>query len=365
MIDVVFFVNSLNSGGLENYLLRFLTLKSSQFNKIYIWCKSGKVGQLENLYLNISNITIIQDKLGYLDIINYKKLYSFLKENKIQCICDLTGDFGGRVLLTANKAGVKKRIASYRSSDNFFKKTPAKVIYNKWVRYLTYKNSSKIISNSKAAFDNFYPKIWKNSNKFHVIYNGVIAEPFLEIKGDLRSELNIPKDAFIVGHTGRYTSVKNHKLILEVAEILITKYPDIYFLLCGNGVYNNLEKRIIDLKLNKKIFTFENRSDIPIFLNTLDCYIFPSLTEGQPNALIEAMLVGLPYVASDIAPIRETVDNYDYLYSPDDLNGFVSAIEEIYRNRIKQQRSRFNNLKIVKNFDAENLFDQFYEALTN
>ena len=66
MINIVFFVSGLDSGGLENYLLRFLQYKHSSYNTVYIYCKSGKGGQLEDDYLKLDNVVIVKDKIGFL-----------------------------------------------------------------------------------------------------------------------------------------------------------------------------------------------------------------------------------------------------------------------------------------------------------
>jgi hypothetical protein len=50
-INIVFFIHSLDSGGIENYLLRFLQYKHASFNQVYVYCKSGHAGQLESDYL--------------------------------------------------------------------------------------------------------------------------------------------------------------------------------------------------------------------------------------------------------------------------------------------------------------------------
>jgi len=81
-MNVLFFVSSLDSGGLENYLLRFLTEKHKRFTKVYVWCKSGKDGQLDDSYTALTAVELIKEKLGYLDITSYKQLQKFLEIKK-------------------------------------------------------------------------------------------------------------------------------------------------------------------------------------------------------------------------------------------------------------------------------------------
>src|SRR5690625_5429509 len=91
-------------------------------------------------------------------------------------------------------------------------------------------------------------------------------------------------------------------------------------MMCGSGVKENLLPVIQKKNLEKKIKVFENRDDIPRFLQTLDCYFFPSITEGQPNALIEAMIIGIPSIASNIPSIKETTPSEIHSYLKDPLD---------------------------------------------
>lgn len=234
------------------------------------------------------------------------------------------------------------------------------MFYDGLVKRITYKYATDILSNSKAAFDFFYKKE-KQDSRFQVIYNGIDANKFNVGSQTLRKELNIPENAFVIGHTGRFNYAKNHHTIIQVAKVLIERYSDVYFILCGNGVKDGLENKVIELKINEKVLLFNNRQDIPIFLNTMDVYFFPSVTEGQPNALIEAMINGLPFVASDIEPIKETVESHISLYNPFDVDGFVKALENLYLNRLEKDY-RLKE-KTIKRFDHKKRFDEFYNIL--
>lgn len=359
--SVVFFVTRLNSGGIENYLLRFLREKGCMFERVFVWCKSGMSGQLDGAYLLMSNVDLVKIKLGYFDVLSYKRLRRFLAVNEVDVVCDFSGNFSGRVMASAVSAGVKNRVSAYRGSLDHFKDDFFRRLYNRWVRELTLKHSSRIIANSEAALNYFFPGEWKNKERFLVIYNGVNPEKFVNESENLRKSLGIADDAFVVGHTGRFNEAKNHSTIFAVAQRLVEKYPDVYFILCGNGVQENSEILLKEKGLEDRVLVFKSRNDIPAFLNTLDCYFFPSVTEGQPNALIEAMVMGLPFIASDIAPIRETVGDGYPLYPPLDVSAFSDAIEEKYLARdgrdLKMQKA------MIERFDYKVRFEEFYRVL--
>ena len=76
------------------------------------------------------------------------------------------------------------------------------------------------------------------------------------------------------------------KTIIEVAIKLCKKYNEIYAVMCGKGVDNALSQKVKKEGLEDQIKLLGYRSDVIKVLNTLDCFYFPSLSEGQPNALI-------------------------------------------------------------------------------
>lgn len=358
---VIFFVTSLQSGGIENYLLRFLKEKHSNIADITVFCKGGFGGQLEAEYLKIDNIRIVKKKVGYFDPFVYLYLYRFLKKGGYTTVCDFTGNFAGLMLAIASVVGIKKRIAFYRGSSDHFRTSAVKRAYNSWVKSLVYKYATDILSNSISALNYFFPNKWNDDGRFEVIYNGINATVFVEEKKKLRDEFGIPHNAFVVGHTGRYNVAKNHKTIMAVAEQLVNEYEDIYFILCGNGVEQNLLSVLQMKKIDQRILVFENRTDIPRFLNTMDCYYFPSLTEGQPNALIEAMVMDIPVVASNIEPVKETLPEklHGNLVEPLDVLSAKRSILEVYTNRRSQELSSW----AINKFDASTLFSKFYNKI--
>lgn len=359
--NVIFFVTSLQSGGIENYLLRFIGETFNSFSSITIFCKSGKGGQLEEQYKQYKNVSIIKHKVGYFSLLDHLFVYKLFKKNKYDTICDFTGNFSGLILKIAYKQKIKKRIAFYRNSSNRFAESFLRIKYDQWIKRLTFKYSTKILANSYAALNFYFSNQWEGNNKFMVIYNGVNSEQFINEPDDLREELKLPENAFVIGHTGRYNPAKNHSTILKVGKQLIKQENNIYFILCGNGVKDNLEIEIKKNNLEDRIILFNNRNDIPKFLKTLDCYYFPSITEGQPNSLIEAMVSNLPIVASDIAPIKETVprDFHNNLIPPLSVEAAIEKILEIYNERTNPRLQEW----AIENFNSNRLFAKFLNQL--
>lgn len=364
MHKTIFFVTSLNSGGIENYLLRFLTYYDGKIEPVVI-CKGNAYGELEEEYRKIKGIQLIKMNIGYFDLKAYCFMYKMLKNSKVQSVCDFTGNFAGLVLLTANFAGIKKRIAFYRGSSNHFDETKIKLFYNVVMLHLVKRNATKILSNSYAALDYFYSNRNKKDERFKVIYNGIDVKKFkLKSVPYKKEDFGIPENAFVIGHTGRYNSAKNHSAIIEVAKNICNKYHSIYFVLCGKDTDVYL-KDVVQLNpvLKDKVKLLGYRSDVPSVLTLFDLYFFPSITEGQPNSLIEAMITGLPIVASNIEPIIETtpLEIHQDLKKPLDVEGFIKLIEDFYLNK-KEKNQNFSNWAIQK-FNPDVLFNKFFIEL--
>jgi glycosyltransferase involved in cell wall biosynthesis len=359
----LFLIVSLNSGGLENYLLRFVSHYQNDF-EAYVICKSGKSGSdLVNDFEQLG-VTIIPLKLSYFNFLAYIKFFKLLKTEKYDCICDFTGNFAALPLLTAKLAGIKKRVAFYRGSSNHFKEDGFRLLYNKLMNYIIPYVSTSILANSREALNFFFKNKWKDNPNYEVIYNGINASPFFYEKENLRNELNIPSNAFVTGHVGRYNQAKNHKTIIEVAVQLCKLDSNIYFIFCGKDTEIYLKDRVLQEGLENQIKLLGMRKDVIKVLNTLDCFYFPSLTEGQPNALIEALVAGLPFVASNIEPHKETIpdSHYEQLINPLDVE---SAIKKIVK--IKESESYAKSLILkewaIEKFNAKTQFGCFFEKL--
>ncbi len=362
MAKKLFFLQSLSQGGAETYLLRYLRYENEREN--YVFCKSGKAGVLKEPYEKVAHVET-PFSIGLYNILDYIRLYRYMKRMRFDVVCDFQGNFSGWTLFCAKLAGVRTRIAFYRESVNQFKPTLGRRFYAAIIKRVMSACATKILSNSYAALNHFHSDHLIHKTKYHVIYNGFdIANISSKTRGEVRSLLSVPNDAFIVGHSGRYTAAKNHDMIIDCACELCSKHKGIYFLLMGRDVEKHYAERIEALGLSEQIRLLGYRSDVLDILPSLDLFYFPSLNEGQPNALIEAMLQGLPFVASDIAPIKETVPSFLYsqLVSPTDMKANLKILEDSYKQ--KDELNRYTCGKWAKEkYDASLNFNEFREEL--
>ena len=358
----LFIVTYLDQGGLETYLLRFLKYDNHQHYN-FVLCKSGLSGELEGEFAKVAD-EILLFPLRYFCIIDYVRFYRFLIERKIDVICDFTGNFAGLPLWVAKMAKTKQRITFFRGSTNHFKETFLKKLYNSFVNKLVLSYSTRILSNSETAFDNFFPHV-KRDDRFKVIYNGIDVSSFPQTSQmSLKKEFGFKDTDFIIGHTGRCNEAKNHDTIMAVAEVLCKRYENIHFVLIGKGVIEKYGEFICSKGLNRQIHCLGYRNDVLRVLPLFDVFYFPSITEGQPNALIEAMLSGIPIVASDIPPIKETVPEclHPLLLPSCDVERAVGILESLYQGTVDVSAYKCREWALEK-FDANKLFAEFQQEL--
>lgn len=357
MKNIAIFSVTLNQGGIEVSILRFLKYAGKDAN-FTVFVRSGKPGVLLDAYIE-TGAKIEYLSLGYFNPWKFIIAIKRIRAGRFDTVCDYSANFAGTTMLASRIAGVKDRVTFYRSSSDHFKSNALKSAYNKFLNRLVYWNSTSILANSRTALNFFFPYADINSNKFEVIYNGIDKKEF-EIKSkrnELRKEFAIPENAIVVGHTGRYSWPKNFTLLAKTAIEITSKYENVYFVFCGNGTDTEFLSDYPQIKDNSHIRTLGYRSDIPAILSAYDIFVFPSVTEGQPNSLIEALISGLPFVASDIAPIVECIPEnlQDQLIDVSYTERFIEKVENLINNKDRWQALNCSEWA-KKKFDVEQSF---------
>jgi glycosyltransferase involved in cell wall biosynthesis len=136
------------------------------------------------------------------------------------------------------------------------------------------------------------------------IYNGVMPVPRSASAADLRSRWNLPAEKTLLLNIGRLAHQKNQQVLLGALALM----PQVHLALAGDGELRQfLSQRAEELGVRDRVhFLGElDSAEIPLLLAAADIFVFPSLYEAMPLALVEAMRTGIPIVASDIPAHRE------------------------------------------------------------
>mgnify|MGYP005635261609 CR=1 FL=1 len=149
------------------------------------------------------------------------------------------------------------------------------------------------------------------------IGNGVDKSQFIRKnsseRASMRRDLEIPKDAFVVGMVGRLVREKGVIEFLKAAELVNSENKNVYFILVGERLVSDhagaVEEQIQSTLKQvgshlKPLGLCSNMSEI---YSTMDLFVLPSWREGMPRSIIEAMMIGLPIIATNIRGCREEV----------------------------------------------------------
>lgn len=319
----LFLCHSVNVGGLETYILRFgrwLAQKHPE-HEVSLLCRSGHFGSYEGQFRE-AGFHLYSMPMGYFNPLPYYRFSRLLREEGFDSVCDFCGDFGALPIVAAYAVQIPKRLIFYRSARNAYTPTLPKRCYQLLQNRLVKAFSTDILSNSHDAFCYYFGdhKVAEDS-RFEVIRNGIPGMDLLshDAKNRLRRGLGLSDGQKMVLHVGSGRWEKNHDCIVEIARQARDHGDNACFYLAGPGVEKVIGAKIHELRLQNVQF-LGPRSDVPELLQIADLFLFPSLSEGQPNALLEAMMSGVPFIASDIAPIRESLPpgwGSRWLFPPD------------------------------------------------
>ncbi|AEM59475.1 hypothetical protein HISP_19885 (plasmid) [Haloarcula hispanica N601] len=176
---------------------------------------------------------------------------------------------------------------------------------------MTISLSDVIVSNSTAGRD-YAVKRGAEEENVAVVYNGRNIEQYRTTdSAELRSELDIPTGATVVGTVGRLVERKGHFDLLDAWPTIVSEIPDAHLVFVGDGAdRERLTERVDSLGCADSVHFLGTRQDVPALLGAMDVFAFPSHYEGLPGAVIEAMAAELPIVATPVDGTSDLLENY-------------------------------------------------------
>lgn len=294
-------------GGGESHVLDLVRhLDRTQYEPIVLSFTDGPMIKTLNEWGVKTHVIYTEQPFNFLV---WKKVYRFLVEQNVK----LVHAHGTRANSNVFWAAKKLRLPiiytvhgwSFHQDQNFFLRT----LREAGERFLI-KQSKLTICVSKSNLKDGQERV--GLTRSTIINYGIDLDKFDPDKkyNNLKQELNIAPDETLVGYIARITIQKDpHTLIMAVAEIL-KKTSKIKFLVIGNG-----DLKESTLALAKKLdveshITFQDfRQDTPNVLSGIDIYCLPSLWEGLPIGLLEAMAMRKAVVATPVDGTKEAVED--------------------------------------------------------
>jgi len=192
----------------------------------------------------------------------------------------------------------------------------------------------QIISDSKSALIFTLPYKKRNLTIDNIIATGIDLVPFSQEydKSSIRKKFNIKEDTILIGSTGRIVWEKGYDQLITLLQKYDFNEKKIHILIAGEGSLKNKYKQKIKKNgLDNKISFIGNIMYVPKFLNALDIYIQPSVSEGFPLSVLESMAAGLPIICSDIGGLQNMITEGEngVLYRSGDIKALYEAVNEL------------------------------------
>ena len=247
----------------------------------------------------------------------------------------------------------------------------------------------KVIAVSEKIEHECRPFIIKKE-KAGMIPNGIDCGKFAikgngEVRIENRKKLGLNENDIVIGNFARLSVEKNQECLLRALALLKKKIGNgkaerdqlpsldpqssIKLLFAGDGPERgNLEKLVEDLDLKDDVLFLGVRDDIPELFSAIDIYAQPSLREGLPMILLEAMAAGIPIVATDVGGVSTVIRHKEtgFLIEPRGVDGLVDAVAWIIDNRKVRIEEIVNNAKsLVENEYSSQVMAKEYISVYN
>jgi glycosyltransferase involved in cell wall biosynthesis len=187
-----------------------------------------------------------------------------------------------------------------------------------------------------------------------VIHNGIDGARYrFSSESTVRLDLGVARDDFLIGTGVVLSKQKGIPYLLEAARRVLAEDSKARFVIAGDGpMRQELEQMAAQLRLGDGVRFLGYRNDIPHFVSALDLYVLPSLWEGLPLALLEAMAIGKPIVATQVGGNAEVVEDgvNGYIVPPRDPVALAQAILRVRRDPAFAEQVRHVN---VQKFDVQ------------
>lgn len=243
----------------------------------------------------------------------------------------------------------KKRIISflYKPLFNHSLKKYSGIIFN-----------SKNLKDKFGQFNSYYVKNGYNIKKFNP-----------ESKISSRRRFFLPENKIILLYTGKIIQTKNVEAIFKS----LSKLDDDFFLVLvgnkneenfGDNYYRKLITKYSNVMDRVKFVDEVSNDEIPYYLNAADIFVFPSLFEGSPSSVLEAMGSGLPVICSDIPPHRELIKHNKSGLLFNNGKDMTIHLNHLKRDKKFMKKLGNNAKKFVKaNHDIKNTGDNYLKII--
>jgi glycosyltransferase involved in cell wall biosynthesis len=192
--------------------------------------------------------------------------------------------------------------------------------------------------NARALATDFASWTWMREARIHVVHNGLDPSRFLVDRSDSRAYLrrvaHAPDDAIMVGTVGRLAHEKDHQLFLRVVAEARRTHVTLHGVVIGDGPLRvELETYAASLGLTGAVAFLGDRKDVVRVMAGLDVFVLPSIIEGFPNALLEAVFLAIPSLATNVGGCPDVLGDEGRTFDVGDEAAALRALLEVIEDR--------------------------------
>ncbi|GAC1337100.1 MAG: hypothetical protein NVSMB14_04540 [Isosphaeraceae bacterium] len=233
-----------------------------------------------------------------------------------------------------------------------------------WISRWTQRLSSGSVCVSRGV-ERYARDVGKiEADRLTVIPNGIDPGPIDRAERCSRGSIGVPEEAFLALFVGRLERQKGLPVLFEAAERVVCERADWYLAIVGDGREASELRRLCETRpaVAHRVRWLGKRDDVPSLLKTADLLVLPSLWEGMPNVVLEALAARRAVVATDVEGSEDLVEpeQTGWLVPAGDAGALAVALLDAAedRRRLAQFGDR-GRLKIETEYSLKRVIDQY------
>jgi glycosyltransferase involved in cell wall biosynthesis len=250
----------------------------------------------------------------------------------------------------SSKAGIVGRIAAWKERVPVVVHTvhgqafhPYQAAWRNWLYILAERYAARrchrIYAVAQAMIDQCVAANVAPPEKYQVVYSGMDMDAFANARPEpeLRASLGIPEDALVVGKVARLFELKGHEYLVQAAPAIVARFPQVRFLLVGDGnLREELEAEIARLGLSEH-FVFAGLvppADVCRYTALMDVLVHLSLREGLPRTVVQGLASGVPAIGFPLDGTPEVIleGKTGFLCPTGDATAVATAVNALLEN---------------------------------